>query len=240
MILFDQVSKIYKLKKGDHAPRKALDKVSFYIKPREFVVLVGASGVGKSTVLKLLTCQEFPTSGRVVVGGIDIDEIARKDIPNLRRKIGFIFQDFKLLPKKTVIQNIAFALEMTGTPTSTIKNILPKVIKMVGLEDKEYSLPGELSGGEMQRVAIARSLMHQPKILLADEPTGNLDPQNAWKVINLLVKINQLGTTVVLATHNQDIVRHLAQRTIVLENGRIQSDKPAVKKTPKAKTNIKT
>ena len=239
MILLDQVSKIYKLKKGDHAPRKALDKVSFYIKPREFVILVGSSGAGKSTILKLLTCQEFPTSGRVVVGGIETDEIAKKDIPNLRRRIGFIFQDFKLLPKKTVVQNIAFALEMTGTPTGEIKNILPKVIKMVGLEDKEYSLPGELSGGEMQRVAIARSLMHRPKILLADEPTGNLDPQNAWKVISLLVKINQLGTTVVLATHNQEIVQELAQRTITLEDGRVKSDKPALKRSAKSKTQIK-
>lgn len=224
MILLDQVSKIYKLKKGDYTPRKALDKVSLYIKAKEFVVLVGPSGAGKSTILKLLTCQEMPTSGRVVIGGIDISEVAKKDIPKLRRKIGFIFQDFKLLPKKTVIQNIAFALEITGTPTADIKRILPKVIKMVGLENKEYSLPSELSGGEMQRVAIARSLMHQPKILLADEPTGNLDPENAWRVIDLLVKINKLGTTVILATHNQEIVRKLGQRTILVTNGRIKED----------------
>ena len=224
MILLDQVSKIYKLKKGDYVPRKALDKVSLYIKSKEFVVFVGPSGAGKSTILKLLTCQEMPSSGRVVVGGIDVSEVDKKDIPKLRRKIGFIFQDFKLLPKKTVIQNIAFALEIIGTPSRDIRRILPKVIKMVSLENKEYSLPSELSGGEMQRVAIARSLMHQPKILLADEPTGNLDSENAWKVIDLLLKINKLGTTVILATHNQEIVRRLNQRTILIEDGRVKED----------------
>ena len=239
MILLDQVSKIYKLKKGDHTPCKALDKVSFYIKPKEFVILVGPSGAGKSTILKLLTCHEFPSSGRVVVGGLDIEEIAKKDIPTLRRKIGFIFQDFKLLPRKTAIQNIAFALEMTGTPPAEIKRILPKVVKMVGLEGKEYSLPDELSGGEMQRVAIARSLMHQPKILLADEPTGNLDDQNTWKVISLLGKINQLGTTVVLATHNKAIVQSLGRRTIVMEDGRIKEDRPAAKRGARSTAAVK-
>ena len=234
MILLDQVSKIYKLKKGDLTPCKALDKVSLYIKPKEFVILVGPSGAGKSTVLKLLTCQEPPTSGRVVVGGLDLEEIAKKDIPTLRRKIGFIFQDFKLLPRKTAIQNIAFALEMTGTPPSEINQVLPKVVKMVGLGGKEYSLPDELSGGEMQRVAIARALMHQPRILLADEPTGNLDDQNTWKVISLLDKINQLGTTVVLATHNMDIVQSLGHRTVLLEDGRVKEDRPAAKKGAKS------
>ena len=224
MILLDQVSKIYKIKKGDYTPRKALEKVNLYIRSKEFAVLVGPSGAGKSTILKLLTCQEMPTSGRVVIGGLDTSEIIKKDIPKLRRKIGFIFQDFKLLPKKTVIQNIAFALEITGTPSREINRILPKVIKMVGLEGKEYSLPSELSGGELQRVAIARSLMHQPKILLADEPTGNLDAENAWKVIDLLSKINKLGATVILATHNQDIVSKLNQRLILVKNGRIIED----------------
>lgn len=224
MILLDQVSKIYKLKKGNDIPHKALDKVSLYIKPKEFVTLVGSSGAGKTTILKLLTCHETATSGRVVVGGIDVGEISKKDIPKLRRKIGFIFQDFKLLPKKTAIQNIAFALEITNKPPQEINKILPKVIKMVGLQGKEYSLPSELSGGEMQRVAIARSLMHQPKILLADEPTGNLDPKNAHKVIDLLIKINKLGTTVVLATHNLDIVKKINQRVIMVGDGRIQKD----------------
>ena len=220
MILLDQVTKIYKVKKEDYIPIKALDKATFYIQPAEFV-MVGASGAGKSTILKLLACQELPTSGRVIVGGINTSELLKKDIPKLRRKVGFIFQDFKLLPKKTVVQNIAFALEIVGMPNREIQRILPKVIKMVGLTGKEYSLPSELSGGEMQRVAIARALMNQPKILLADEPTGNLDAENTEKVIDLLRKINKLGTTVVLATHNREIVKSLNTRTITVTDGKI-------------------
>ena len=221
MILLDQVSKIYKLKKQDYVPVKALDKVTLFIKSGEFVVLVGASGAGKSTILKLLTCQERATHGRVVVGGLELAEVDAKDIPKLRRRVGFIFQDFKLLPKKTVVQNIAFALEIVGAPYKEIQRILPKVIKMVGLQGKEYSLPSELSGGEMQRVAIARALMHQPKILLADEPTGNLDQENTWKVIDLLKKVNNLGTTVVLATHNDEIVQKLKKRVILIKDGKL-------------------
>lgn len=238
MILLDQVTKIYKVKKEDYIPIKALDKVTFYIQPAEFVILVGASGAGKSTILKLLACQELPTSGRVIVGGINTSELVKKDIPKLRRKVGFIFQDFKLLPKKTVVQNIAFALEIVGMPNREIQRILPKVIKMVGLTGKEYSLPSELSGGEMQRVAIARALMNQPKILLADEPTGNLDAENTEKVIDLLRKINKLGTTVVLATHNRGIVRDLNTRTITVADGKIsdsQSQEAAGQKTGQKK-----
>ena len=225
MILFDQVTKTYKLKKQDYMPVKALDKVTLFIKSGEFVVLVGASGAGKSTILKLLTCQERATSGRVVVGGLELDEVDTKDIPKLRRRVGFIFQDFKLLPKKTVVQNIAFALEIVGAHSREIQNILPKVIKMVGLQGKEYSLPSELSGGEMQRVAIARALMHRPKILLADEPTGNLDKENTWKVISLLKKVNSLGTTVILATHNEEIVKKLKKRVILIQNGKLVEQK---------------
>ena len=223
MILLDQVTKIYKIKKEDYIPIKALDNVTLYIKSAEFVILMGASGAGKSTILKLIACQELPSLGRVIVGGINTSELHKKDIPTLRRKVGFIFQDFKLLPKKTVIQNIAFALEIIGSPNSEIQKILPKVIKIVGLTGKEYSLPSELSGGEMQRVAIARALMHQPKILLADEPTGNLDTENSDKVIELLCKINNLGTTVVLATHSQQIAQRLNTRTLIVKQGRVLS-----------------
>ncbi|MCY4088520.1 MAG: ATP-binding cassette domain-containing protein [Candidatus Saccharibacteria bacterium] len=231
MIKFDEVTKVYQPKKEDSNLIVALDKVSFQVQPQEFVILVGASGAGKSSLLKLLTCQELPTEGKVEVDNINIRKISRKNIPKLRRKIGVIFQDFKLLPKKTVVQNIAFALEIDGTPLSKIERILPKIIKMVNLKGKEYSLPSELSGGEMQRVAIARSLIYHPKILLADEPTGNLDDKNTWTVINLLLKINKLGTTVILATHNQAVVKKLKKRTIVLEDGRIIEDKAQISKS---------
>lgn len=219
--MFNQVTKTYKLQKHDYVPVKALDNVTFFVKSGDFVVLVGASGAGKSTILKLITCQETATSGQVVVGGIDLAELSRKDIPLLRRRVGCIFQDFKLLPKKTVAQNIAFALEIVGISYKEIQTILPKVIKLVGLKGKEYSLPSELSGGEMQRVAIARALMYKPKILLADEPTGNLDDKNTWRVIDLLKKVNQLGTTIVLATHNEAIVKKLAKRVILIDGGRL-------------------
>ena len=231
MILLDQVTKIYKYKQKDFNSQKALDGVNLYVRPKEFVVLIGPSGSGKSTLLKLLTCQEVATSGRVVVGGLEVADISKRDIPKLRRKIGFIFQDYKLLPKKTVVQNIAFALEITGVRGREIRQILPKVIRMVSLSGREYSLPSELSGGEMQRVAIARALMHQPKILLADEPTGNLDPENTWNVIKLLLKINKLGTTVILATHSQEIVRHLNKRTVLVENGRLYEDEEKIKQS---------
>lgn len=227
MILLDQVSKFYKPQKDGYAPITALDKATLYVKAKEFVVLIGPSGSGKSTILKMLVGQEAPSSGRVVVGGVDIAHMTRKDIPKLRRKIGYIYQDFKLLPKKTVVQNIAFALEMTGVADHKIRIILAKIIKMVGLEGREYSLPNELSGGEMQRVAIARALMHQPKILLADEPTGNLDSDNSFKVIDLLLKINKLGTTVLLTTHDKEVVARLNQRTITVEGGKIYETKRA-------------
>ncbi|MCY3804624.1 MAG: ATP-binding cassette domain-containing protein [Candidatus Saccharibacteria bacterium] len=239
MIKFDEVTKVYQPKKEDSNLIVALDKVSFQVQPQEFVILVGASGAGKSSLLKLLTCQELPTEGKVEVDNINIRKISRKNIPKLRRKIGVIFQDFKLLPKKTVVQNIAFALEIDGTPLSKIERILPKIIKMVNLKGKEYSLPSELSGGEMQRVAIARSLIYHPKILLADEPTGNLDDKNTWTVINLLLKINKLGTTVILATHNQAVVKKLKKRTIILEDGRIIEDKAQISKSSRKSTPTK-
>lgn len=218
MILLDRVSKKYG-KKG-----VALDKVSFFIEPKEFVVLVGSSGAGKSTILKLLTREEKETSGKIVVGGVDYADLKEKDIPLLRRKIGTVFQDFKLLPKRTVFENIAFAMEIVGMGNKEIKNTVPKVIDLVGLAGKEKHYPDQLSGGEQQRVAIARAVVRQPKILIADEPTGNLDPKHSWDIVKLLEKINQHGTTVIMTTHNQEILNKLNRRVIKLDHGRVVSD----------------
>lgn len=219
MILLDRVSKKYG-KKG-----VALDKVSFFIEPKEFVVLVGSSGAGKSTILKLLTREEKETSGKIVVGGVDYSDLKEKDIPLLRRKIGTVFQDFKLLPKRTVFENIAFAMEIVGMGKKEIENTVPKVIDLVGLSGKEKHYPDQLSGGEQQRVAIARAVVRQPKILVADEPTGNLDPKHSWDIVQLLEKINKHGTTVIMTTHNQEILNKLNRRVIKLDHGRVVSDK---------------
>ncbi len=219
MILLDRVTKSY-IKGLD----PALDKVSLFIEPREFVILVGTSGAGKSTLLKLLTREEKPTSGKIVVGGIDYDGLKDSQIPMLRRKIGVVFQDFKLLPQRNVFENIAFALEIAGVTRHEIKSTVPKVIELVGLRGKEKQFPNELSGGERQRVAIARAVVRQPKILIADEPTGNLDPKNSWDIIKLLEKINKYGTTVLLTTHNADIVNKLKRRVITLEDGKVTGD----------------
>lgn len=219
MILLDRVSKKYG-KKG-----VALDKVSFFIEPKEFVVLVGSSGAGKSTILKLLTREEKETSGKIVVGGVDYSDLKEKDIPLLRRKIGTVFQDFKLLPKRTVFENIAFAMEIVGMGKREIENTVPKVIDLVGLTGKEKNYPDQLSGGEQQRVAIARAVVRQPKILIADEPTGNLDPKHSWDIVQLLEKINKHGTTVIMTTHNQEILNKLNRRVIKLDHGRVVSDK---------------
>lgn len=220
MILLDRVSKTYN-RKG----MPALERISLHIEPKEFVIIVGQSGAGKSTLLKLLTREEKPTSGKIIVGGIDYERLKDKDIPNLRRKIGVIFQDFKLLPNKNVYENVAFALEITGASTREIRNTVPKVLDIVGLKGKEKSMPMELSGGERQRVAIARSIVRQPKILIADEPTGNLDPKHAWDVIRVLDKINRFGTTVLLTTHNQEIVNKLKRRVITIAGGKVVSDR---------------
>ncbi len=219
MILLDRVTKTYG--KGTEA---ALDRVSLFIEPREFVILVGTSGAGKSTLFKLLTREEKPTSGKIVVGGIDYDTLKDKNIPMLRRKIGVVFQDFKLLPQRTVFENVAFALEIAGMTRHEIKSTVPKVIELVGLTGKEKSFPHQLSGGERQRVAIARAVVRQPKILIADEPTGNLDPKNSWDIMRLLEKINKYGTTILLTTHNAEIVNKLKRRVITLDHGKISSD----------------
>lgn len=220
MILLDRVSKTYTKRGGI-----ALERVSLHIEPKEFVVIIGTSGAGKSTLLKLLTREERPTTGKIVVGGIDYNKLKDRDIPYLRRRIGVVFQDFKLLPNKTVFENVAFALEIIGVSTKEIKHTVPKVLNIVGLKAKAESYPRELSGGERQRVAIARAVVRQPKILIADEPTGNLDPKHAWDVIAVLEKINKYGTTVILTTHNQDIVNKLNRRVIQIDQGKVVSDR---------------
>lgn len=218
MILFDRVTKNY--------PRRgsAIENVSLHVEPKEFVIIVGPSGAGKSTILKLLTREEKPTSGKIIVAGLDYENLKDREIPMLRRKIGVVFQDFKLLPNKTVFENVAFALEIIGNSNREIRYTVPRVLEIVGLTGKEHRYPFELSGGERQRVAIARAIVRQPKILIADEPTGNLDLEHAWDVIRVLEKINKYGTTVLLTTHNQDIVNRLKRRVITIKDGQIVSD----------------
>ena len=223
MILLDRVTKAYG-KTAAKAGKPALNRISVHVSAGEFVILVGTSGAWKSTLLKLLTREEKPSHGKIVVGGIDYDTLKDKHIPLLRRKIGVVFQDFKLLPNRTVFENIAFALEIAGMTNREIKSTVPKVISLVGLEGKEKSFPHQLSGGERQRVAIARAVVRQPKILIADEPTGNLDPKHSWEIVKLLEKINKYGTTVLLTTHNVDIVNKLKRRVITIDHGKIVSD----------------
>ena len=220
MILLDRVTKKYARAEGT-----AIDRISLHVDPKEFVIVVGQSGAGKTTLLRLLTREERPTSGKIIVGGIDYDKLKDKDIPLLRRKIGVVFQDFKLLPNKTVYENVAFALEIVGVSNREIKHTVPKVLDIVNLKGKENRMPRELSGGERQRVAIARSIVRQPRILIADEPTGNLDPKHAWDVIKVLEKINRYGTTVLLTTHNQEIVNKLKRRVVTIQGGKIASDR---------------
>ncbi len=219
MIKLLNISKIY-------SPNiKALDSVNLHIKPGEFVSAVGQSGTGKTTIVKILTGEEKVSQGKVLIGGWDITNIGQREIPFLRRQIGVIFQDFKLLPKKNLGENVAFALQVCGQTPKKIKNIVPHVMKIVGLEDKQERYPHEVSGGEQQRAAIARALVHRPKILLADEPTGNLDSINANEIIDLLLRINKFGTTVMLVTHNREIVNKLRKRVITIDNGRLVSDR---------------
>ncbi len=220
MILLDRVTKSY-----SKSSLPALNRISLHVDPKEFVIVVGQSGAGKTTLLKLLTKEERPTSGKIIVGGMDYDKLRDKEIPMLRRKIGVVFQDFKLLPNKNVFENVAFALELVGASRKEIKNTVPKVLDIVNLKGKEKNMPIELSGGERQRVAIARAIVRQPKILIADEPTGNLDPKYAWDVIKVLEKINRFGTTVLLTTHNVEIVNKLKRRVITLKLGRVVSDR---------------
>ena len=218
MKIFDNVYKVYK--NNSHA----LNGVSFEIKKGEFVSIVGQSGYGKSTILKMMIGEVKPTEGRVLVAGNDISKMTNRESYILRKKVGMIFQDFKLLPKKTVYENVAFTLEVGGVSNEEIKEDVPQVLSLVGLSHKADEFPDSLSGGEKQRVAIARALVDRPDILIADEPTGSLDSLNTWDVIRLLLKINELGATVVLATHNREVINMLNKRVITLDKGRVIRD----------------
>lgn len=219
MILLDRVTKTYP---GDDNP--VLDNISLHIEPHEFVFLVGKSGAGKSTLIKMITKEEQPDSGKIIVGGIDLDFIKHRHIPHYRRRLGVVFQDYKLLPTRTVFENVAFALEIAGMSNREIQKTVPKVLELVGLESKAHKFPTHLSGGERQRVSIARSVARQPKILIADEPTGNLDKLTRQEIIDLLQKINDFGTTLLVTTHDENIVNNLRKRVVTLKGGRIVND----------------
>jgi len=221
MIIFQNVSKIYN---GNGRQVAALEDATFTINPKEFVSIVGKSGAGKSTIVKLLIGEERPSKGRIIFSSYDVNKLKHHELPQLRRHIGVIFQDFRLLPNKTAFENIAFALEVAGRLQSDIEEFVPQALDMVGLKDKSLNFPRELSGGEKQRVAIARAMINHPDVIVADEPTGNLDPMNTWEIIRLLLQINELGTTVLLATHNKEIINYITQRVISLEDGRIIRD----------------
>jgi cell division transport system ATP-binding protein len=219
VIRLDNVTKVY-----PSQVRPALNDVSLEVEKGEFVFLVGASGSGKSTFLRLVLKEEKPSSGHVHVAGKDLGRLSSWKVPSLRRQIGTVFQDFRLLPSKTVSQNVAFALEVIGRPQSQIQKVVPEVLDLVGLSDKGARLPTELSGGEQQRVAIARAFANRPIILLADEPTGNLDPTTSVGIMKLLDRINRTGTTVVMATHDAQIVDSMRRRVIELEGGKLVRD----------------
>ncbi len=219
MIRFDQVTKIY-----DQNSRPALDSVSIEVDRGEFVFLVGASGSGKSTFLRLVLKEDRASRGSVYVAGQNVANIPSWRVPRLRRGIGVVFQDFRLLPNKTVFANVAFAMQVIGRSRAVIKETVPEVLKTVGLEGKNQRMPHELSGGEQQRVAIARAIVNKPGILLADEPTGNLDPTTSAGIMNVLDRINQNGTTVVMATHDDDIVNSMRKRVVELRNGLVVRD----------------
>ena len=223
MITLEKVTKIYPPHKNK-TETLVLDEVSFQIEKGEFVCLVGKSGAGKTTLLRLLTRQEEATEGKISFDGTDISTIKDRHLYKLRRRIGVIFQDYKLLCSKTVYENIAYGLEVTGAPEKEIKRDVPEVLDIVGLTEQAEQFPEQLSGGEAQRVAIARALIHDPDVILADEPTGDLDPYHSKNIVNLLKKINKSGTTVMLATHDKEIVNYLQKRVLTLRNNRIISD----------------
>lgn len=217
-IAFERVSKVYP------PGSVALEDISFSIEQGEFVSAVGKSGAGKTTLLKLLLAEEKPSSGRVLVDGGNIGEIPRSRLPDFRRKIGMVFQDYKLLPHKTAYENIAYVMEVMGAEEEEIVRDVTEVLRVVGLSDRSDHFPDQLSGGEKQRVAIARALIHRPGVIVADEPTGNLDPYNTRDVIHLLLKINELGTTIILATHNKEVINRLGKRVLTIDQGRLIRD----------------
>lgn len=219
MIYFDKVTKIY-----FEGVQPAVQDITLGIEPGEFVSLVGHSGAGKTTLLKMLFAEVLPTEGTVYFGSREIPQLKSKDLLELRRNIGTVFQDFRLLPTKNVYENIAFALEVAGKSDEDIKGDVPHVLDLVGLSDKIWNFPHELSGGEQQRIAIARAIVNQPDVLIADEPTGNLDPINAHDVVEILKKINDLGTTVILTTHNKSVVDSIGRRVVTMDQGRIVRD----------------
>lgn len=222
LIEFKNVTKKY-------GSRAAVDNVDLVIYDGEFVCLVGQSGVGKTTLIKILSKQESPSGGHAYVAGRDLAELSDSEVPYYRRKIGVVFQDFKLLQQKTVWENVAFALEVCGVTASEITRRVEKVLDLVNLGRRKRNYPAELSGGERQRVAIARALVHSPRLLIADEPTGNLDPVNTWEIVDLLYRINQKGTTVILATHNRQAVDRIQRRVILMKSGKIVSDQKSGK-----------
>ena len=203
---------------------KAINGISMEIDDGEFVFLVGPSGSGKSTIIKMLTGEIGPTAGRVIVNGYNMTNISSRQIPYMRRTIGVIFQDFRLLEKKNVYENMVFAMRAVGAPPAEIKRRIPYVLELVGLENKTRRLPSELSGGEQQRVAIARALVNNPETIIADEPTGNLDPERSFEIMSLLERINDLGTTMLVVTHEKDLVNRFSKRVIALERGQIVGD----------------
>ena len=203
---------------------KAIKGISLAIEDGEFVFLVGPSGSGKSTIIKLLTGEVEPCRGRIMINGFSVSNISNKQIPLMRRTLGIIFQDFRLIEKKTVYDNLSFVMRAVGASPKEIKKRIPYVLQLVGLENKAESYPTELSGGEQQRVAIARALVNNPTTIIADEPTGNLDPERSLELMSLLVKINQMGTTVVVVTHEKDLVNHFGKRVITIESGHVIND----------------
>lgn len=218
MIYFEKVSKVY----SDDSV--ALEEVTFEVAPNEFVSIVGHSGAGKTTLLKMILAEERPSAGKVFFESVNIHSLKRQDINRFRRRVGAIFQDFRLLPNKTAYENIAFAMEAAGRTDAEIESDVPHVLELVDLGKKIWSFPHELSGGEKQRVAIARAIVNQPDVIIADEPTGNLDPINTFEVVRILKKINDLGTTIILTTHNKGVIDSLGKRVITMENGRIIRD----------------
>ena len=218
MIILSNVSKVY-----DNGT-KALDNISFFIERGEFVFIVGPSGAGKSTLIKLLMHEEVATSGEVIINSVSVNSLKQSQIPFLRRDMGVVFQDFRLLPKKTVYENVSFAMEVVGASAREIRRQVPNVLSMVGLSHKAKMYPGQLSGGEQQRVALARALANNPAFLIADEPTGNLNPKTAYEIVELLDEINKRGTTVIMATHAKDIVDSMKKRVIAIEDGVIARD----------------